>query len=223
MSTLAKICQHCDKQLGFQDFLLSILHQNCISGNNFHANKQKTQKILSCENMTSFVKSLSCCNKWLHPFRRGAILCLVSKKDFCCGIAIMLKRPKRISAQEAVVMLTRLSEDDPTGKRSDHSVLFEQSDLTQYAKWLINSSLSNFRYNWLIIRCFSKFKDAQRPKLFSHVTDFLETILEKFRLLSCRHLLHCCTFVEHMEVEIFILTVFGMNCRAFRFFPADNG
>jgi len=63
--------------------------------------------------MTSFVKSLSCCNKWLHPFRRGAILCLVSKKDFCCGIAITLKRPKRISAQEAVVMLTRLSEDDP--------------------------------------------------------------------------------------------------------------
>ena len=72
---------------------------------------RRKEKRLPCENMTSFVKSLSCSNEWLRSCWRVATLCLPSMQDVCCVIAIMPKKPKRISAQEAVVMLTRLNED----------------------------------------------------------------------------------------------------------------
>ena len=126
----------------------------------------------------------------------------IALQDVSCGIAIISKRPKRISTQEAIVIPTGRNEDDLKGRQSVHNILMEHWDVAQYARRLTVSPLRVFR---LLIDI----------KMLSH-TEFLEKMFVK---LSSRHLLHFCAFMEHMEVEVFILRVFGRNNGTFHFFP----
>ena len=105
---------------------------------------------------------------------------------------IILVRPKRFSAQEALAVVTTINEDDSgdenngevecedpystkdgtkwilieeTGRRSIQNVLTEQPGLTHYAKRMIDSPLSAFQNNWLIRRCSVISRSVQKQKL----------------------------------------------------------